>query len=196
MVRVIRVLSPHDQVELLLAARAIVHAAPLFRPTLPSGTPFQYRMTNCGDLGWTADRHGYRYVSVHPVTGAPWPTLPPLLQRIAAEVGGPRFSPQSCLLNVYRVGESLGWHQDRTEERFDRPIISISLGASGLFEVAGLTRPTARTKAEQWTLGSGDILVMSDDDRLRFHRAVDVIDSAHPLIPSGVRLNFTIRQVR
>ncbi len=56
------------QQEVLAAARAVVKQAPLFRPTMSSGQSFNYSMTNCGDLGWVADRHGYRYQQVHPHT--------------------------------------------------------------------------------------------------------------------------------
>ncbi len=197
MLRIIRVLSPHDQAELLRAARIVVGEAPLFRPRMPkTGAPFRYRMTNCGELGWIADRDGYRYVSTHPVTGRPWPAVPAILQRIAADVAGSPFIAQSCLVNVYQPGDGLGWHQDRTEERFDRPIISVSLGATGLFEVAGRSRPSSRTQTDRLMLTSGDVLVMNDEDRLRFHRAVDVVGAPVPLLPNGIRLNFTMRQVR
>lgn len=55
------------QQEILAAARVVVKQAPLFQPTMPSGQSFNYSMTNCGELGWVADKHGYRYHFANPL---------------------------------------------------------------------------------------------------------------------------------
>ena len=42
----------------------------------PGGYTMSVAMTNCGHLGWVSDRTGYRYTSVDPETGVPWPAMP------------------------------------------------------------------------------------------------------------------------
>lgn len=123
-------LTTEAQQEVLAAARTVVSKAPLFRPSMPgSGQSFSYSMTNCGELGWVADRDGYRYQSNHPVTGHSFPTMPQVIQELAIslakEVGNDDFRPESCLLNFYRKGQKLGLHQDNTEKNLSAPIISI-----------------------------------------------------------------------
>ncbi|MGE3627580.1 MAG: alpha-ketoglutarate-dependent dioxygenase AlkB, partial [Hyphomicrobiales bacterium] len=78
------------QRELLAGLRAVIDAAPLFTPVMPrSGRPFSVRMTNCGPLGWVSDREGgYRYQKRHPVTGRPWPLMPPMLHELWRAVSG------------------------------------------------------------------------------------------------------------
>ena len=95
------------QQEILAAARTVVGQAPLFRPTMPSGQSFNYSMTNCGKLGWVADRHGYRYQQTHPETFNLFPAMPQAIKNLAVEIaketGNELFQPQSCLLNLIIV---------------------------------------------------------------------------------------------
>lgn len=73
------------QVALVDEIREVVRQAPLYRPEMPrSSKPFSVRMTNCGALGWVADRSGYRYQDRHPVTGEPWPPFPTALSHCGA----------------------------------------------------------------------------------------------------------------
>ena len=75
-----RTLDASAQLTLVSALVDMVAEAPLFQPVMPrTGKPLSVMMTNCGALGWFADRAGYRYVTRHPVTGAPWPPIPPVL---------------------------------------------------------------------------------------------------------------------
>ena len=87
------------QQEVLAAARAVVKQAPLFRPSMPSGQSFNYSMTNCGELGWVADRHGYRYQQVHPHTFKVFPAMPQVIKTLAItlakETENDNFYPQS-----------------------------------------------------------------------------------------------------
>jgi alkylated DNA repair protein (DNA oxidative demethylase) len=64
---------------------------------------------------------------------------------LAKETGNDDFYPECCLINLYRKGEKLGMHKDTTEENKNAPIISISLGDSGIFILGGLMR-TDETK--------------------------------------------------
>ncbi len=184
------------QQEILAAARVVVKQAPLFRPTMPSGQSFNYSMTNCGDLGWVADRHGYRYQEIHPETFKVFPAMPQVIKDLAVEIaqetGNNDFSPQSCLLNFYSKDEKLGLHQDNTEENLSAPIISISLGDSGIFVLGGKHR---NDKTRQYIVQSGDVIVMGGESRNFFHAFKGTVPNTSKLLKNGGRLNLTIRQV-
>lgn len=102
------------QQEILAAARTVATQAPLFRLTMANGQSFNYSMTNCGDLGWVADRHGYRYQQVHPETLKVFPAMSHAIKNLAIEIaketGNKLFQPQSCLINFYSKGQKLGLH--------------------------------------------------------------------------------------
>ena len=75
------------QEALLADVRAILAAAPPFRPRMPrTGKPFSVKMSNCGALGWVSDENGYRYQPTHPETGRAWPAMPPRLVAIWASL--------------------------------------------------------------------------------------------------------------
>jgi alkylated DNA repair protein (DNA oxidative demethylase) len=188
-------LSPAAQRFLLREVMDVVKRAPLEYPCMPrSGRPFQYQMTNCGRLGWYADINGYGY-SPRQTNMKPWPEMPVAIEHLGRVFGGPDFDPQSCLINVYRMGQTLGWHQDKDEFRFDRAIVSVSLADTGEFRVAGLTRPRGNTSADDvYTLRSGDVLVMGGDDRMRYHCFTGITEQTQ-MLKRGGRVNLTIRQV-
>ncbi|MEF2546913.1 alpha-ketoglutarate-dependent dioxygenase AlkB [Aurantimonas sp. E1-2-R+4] len=186
-------LSRDDQVALLEAIRAVVAAAPLFQPVMPrTGKPLSVRMTNCGGLGWVADRAGYRYQPTHPVTGAPWPAMPPQLLRIWAEMSGFDHPPEACLVNFYETGTKMGLHQDRDEEDLAAPVVSISLGDDCLFRVGETTRGGRTTSIR---LQSGDIVVLGGEGRLAFHGVDRIYPATSALLKNGGRINLTLRRV-
>lgn len=186
-------LSRDDQVALLEAIRAVVAAAPLFQPVMPrTGKPLSVRMTNCGGLGWVADRAGYRYQPTHPVTGAPWPAMPPQLLRIWEEMSGFDHPPEACLVNFYETGTKMGLHQDRDEEDLAAPVVSISLGDDCLFRVGETTRGGRTTSIR---LASGDIVVLGDEGRLAFHGVDRIYPATSALLKNGGRINLTLRRV-
>ncbi len=186
-------LSSSDQESLLGAVRSVVAAAPLFTPVMPgTGKPFSVRMSNCGPLGWVSDRDGYRYQPSHPVTGAPWPPIPERLLRTWSEIAGYRHPPQACLINFYDASAKMGLHQDRDEDDFDAPVVSLSIGDTALFRIGGTRRgdPTRSFK-----LASGDGLVLSGETRLAFHGVDRIIAGTSNLIKEGGRINLTLRRV-
>jgi alkylated DNA repair protein (DNA oxidative demethylase) len=70
-----------DEQSLVEDIRAVVRQAPLYRPEMPrSGKPFSVRMTNCGTLGWVADKAGYRYQDTIRSPASPGRQSPQLLQ--------------------------------------------------------------------------------------------------------------------
>lgn len=184
----------HDaQAALLVALRAVLAAAPLFTPRMPkSGRPFTVRMSNCGPLGWISDASGYRYEPVHPETGKPWPAMPEPLFAVWKAVSHYPQPPQACLINFYGPTAKMGQHQDRDEQDFDAPVVSVSLGDSCLFRVGGRRRvdPT-----RSFRLNSGDVLVLGGSSRLAFHGVDRVYAGTSTLLPEGGRINLTLRRV-
>jgi alkylated DNA repair protein (DNA oxidative demethylase) len=186
-------LSRPAQEALLADLRAILAAAPLFTPRMPrSGKPFSVRMTNCGPLGWVSDVSGYRYQSHHPDTGTPWPAMPDIVRRAWSELSGYPHPPEACLINFYDGEARMGLHQDRDEEDFDAPVVSLSLGDTALFRYGGLDRrhPTTSLK-----LRSGDALVFGGPSRLIFHGVDRLYSGTSELLAEGGRVNLTLRKV-
>ncbi len=186
-------LSSSDQDYLLAAVRSVVETAPLFTPVMPkTGKAFSVRMSNCGPLGWVSDRVGYRYQRHHPVTGAPWPPIPDLLLRAWSDLSRYPHPPQACLINFYDAGAKMGLHQDRDEEDFTAPVVSLSLGDTALFRI-GSTKRGGPTRSLR--LASGDALVLGDAARLAFHGVDRIIAGTSKLLKDGGRINLTLRRV-
>ena len=178
--------------------RGVVRQAPLFVPAMPgTGKPMSVRMTNCGALGWVTDKdRGYRYQPDHPVTGRPWPAIPAMLADIWRETAQYDLEPEACLINHYDAGARMGLHQDRDEQDFAAPVVSISLGDDCLFRVGGPKRgdPTMSLR-----LASGDIVVIGGESRLAFHGVDRIYPGTSTLLrdwfPEGGRINLTLRRV-
>ena len=182
-----------QQQALLAALRRIFEAAPLFTPRMPrSGRPFTVRMSNCGRLGWVSDENGYRYQETHPVTGRPWPPMPDMLLAIWNDLARYPSPPEACLINFYHPTAKMGLHQDRDEEDFAAPVVSLSLGNSCLFRIGGSKRggPTRSIR-----LSSGDAIVLGGDARLAFHGVDRIVPGTSTLLPDGGRINLTMRRV-
>ena len=186
-------LDRNGQADLLAAVHAISAAAPPFTPRMPkSGRPFTVRMSNCGPLGWVSDQSGYRYQPTHPETGRPWPPIPATLLALWNALARHPDPPEACLINFYAPTAKMGLHQDRDEEDFAAPVVSISLGDSCLFRVGGLKR-SEPTRA--FRLSSGDVLVLGGGARLAFHGVDRVYAGTSSLLPEGGRINLTLRRV-
>src|ERR1700719_1818218 len=89
------------KVPAVLDAIELIEAAAPFRHLVtPGGFRMSVAMTNCGSLGWVSDRRGYRYDPRDPLSGRPWPPMPPVfveLARTAAQAGGfSAFAPDAC----------------------------------------------------------------------------------------------------
>jgi alkylated DNA repair protein (DNA oxidative demethylase) len=178
---------------LLQALRDVVARAPVYTPRMPkTGKPMSVRMTNCGPLGWVTDERGYRYQPTHPETGEPWPPIPDILLKAWAELGGYAHPPESCLVNYYGPTAKMGLHQDRDEQDFAAPVVSLSLGDTGLFRIGGTKRSDP---ARSLRLASGDGLVLAGDARLAFHGIDRIMPGTSTLLPEGGRINLTLRRV-
>ena len=174
------------------ALRQIIASAPLYVPCVQNGTPMSVRMTNCGSLGWLTDARGYRYEPNHPETGEPWPPMPEFLFKAWQGLSGYAHPPEACLVNVYGPAARMGLHQDRDEEDFSAPVVSLSLGDTCLFRVGGTKRsdPT-----HSFRLASGDALVLGGAARLAFHGVDRIMPGTSTLLPEGGRINLTLRRV-
>jgi alkylated DNA repair protein (DNA oxidative demethylase) len=148
-------------------------------------------MTNFGPLGWVSDAAGYRYETLHPVTGRPWPAIPAMTRDLWRALAGSDVDADCCLVNRYRAGARMGPHQDRDEADFSFPVISVSLGDTAIFRVGGATR-TAPSQSVR--LASGDVCVLAGDARLAFHGVDRIISGSSRLIEDGGRLNLTLRR--
>jgi DNA oxidative demethylase len=181
------------QQALLSDLRAAVAMAPLFQPVMPrTGKPFSVKMTNLGALGWVSDRAGYRYQALHPETGQPWPAIPDKVMDIWRKIADYPHDPEACLVNFYGAGTKMGLHQDKDEEDFAAPVVSISLGDSAVFRIGGTERGG---KTQSLKLHSGDVLVMGGPARLAFHGIDRVLPGTSSLLKDGGRINLTLRRV-
>jgi alkylated DNA repair protein (DNA oxidative demethylase) len=184
------------EAELLPALRAIVKQSPFRHLVTPGGHRMSVAMTNCGTAGWVSDRTGYRYDAIDPESKQPWPAMPPVLRRLAADAadqaGFDGFAPEACLINRYVPGAKLSLHQDKDELDFAAPIVSVSLGLPAIFLFGGLMRAdkTARYRVEH-----GDVVVWGGPSRLAYHGVAPLTDGEHPVM-GRQRINLTFRKVR
>jgi len=186
-------LSRDEQVALVDAVREVAAAAPLYRPEMPrTGKPLSVRMTNCGELGWVTDRSGYRYQPTHPVTGTPWPAIPPKLLEIWQDLAAFDHPPQACLVNFYEDTAKMGLHQDKDETDLSAPVVSVSLGDDCLFRVGETTRGGRTTSIR---LHSGDVVVLGGEGRLAYHGVDRIYPATSTLLKKGGRINLTLRRV-
>jgi alkylated DNA repair protein (DNA oxidative demethylase) len=179
---------------LFAALRQVESQAPWRHMTTPNGLQMSVAMTNCGTLGWTTDRHGYRYTRHDPLTGRAWPPLPDAFVELAcsaaAAAGFGAFAPDACLVNRYVPGARLSLHQDKDERDHAAPIVSVSLGLRATFLFGGHARSD---RAQRIALVHGDVVVWGGPDRLRYHGVLPLADAEHPRV-GAQRINLTFRK--
>lgn len=178
---------------LLDAVKIIETAAPFRHWATPGGFRMSVAMTNCGELGWVSDRRGYRYDACDPLSGRPWPPMPPIFSELArsgAQAGGfPGFAPDACLLNRYAPGARLTLHQDKDERDFTAPIVSVSLGLPAIFLFGGNARTDRHIRVP---LQHGDVVVWGGPARRHHHGVLALRDGRHEVL-GPQRLNLTLR---
>ena len=185
-----------EQAPALLESIATVESVSPFRQmVVPSGHTMSVAMTNCGDLGWITDRTGYRYTTRDPLTGKLWPSMPPsllqLAQNAASAAGFTDFTPNACLINRYAPGARLSLHQDKNEQDYSHPIVSVSLGLPATFLLGTLRRTDTPRRIR---IEHGDVLVWGGPARLIYHGVALIATGSHPLTGS-FRINITLRRV-
>ncbi|MGH9212527.1 MAG: alpha-ketoglutarate-dependent dioxygenase AlkB family protein [Acidimicrobiales bacterium] len=103
------------------------------------------------------------------------------------------YEPDAAILNFYAPAARLGLHQDG-EEPSSAPVVTISIGDTCTFRLAGVDRRTGPfTDVE---LHSGDLLVFGGPNRRIFHGVPKVLAGTAPTglgLPPG-RLSITLRE--
>jgi alkylated DNA repair protein (DNA oxidative demethylase) len=151
-------------------------------------------------LGWHWQPYAYSRTA-DDTDGAPVKPLPDDLialarQAVADTLGtdeASRYAPDAAIVNLYASGARLGLHQDG-EEPAPAPVVTISLGDTCVFRLAGVVRRTSPfTDVE---LRSGDLLVFGGVNRRIYHGVPKVLDGTGPArlgLPPG-RLSITVRE--
>jgi alkylated DNA repair protein (DNA oxidative demethylase) len=182
--------------DVITALREIITQAPFRRMFTPGGHQMSVAMTNCGSAGWVTDRSGYRYDGLDPDSGKPWPPMPPAFRELASQAGAEGgfadFAPDACLINRYTPGARMSLHQDKDEQDFAAPIVSVSLGLPATFLFGG---PKRADKPRRYRLAHGDVVVWGGPSRLFFHGVAPLADGEHVQM-GRQRINLTFRKVR
>lgn len=183
--------TPQEQANIVTSLREVAQVAPFFAPETARGRKMSVRMTSAGRVGWVTDRKGYRYEPHHP-EGMGWPEIPEAILDIWRALVGEERLPDSCLVNYYGEGARMGMHQDKDEGDFRWPVVSLSLGDSGLFRMGNVEKGG---KTESLWLDSGDVVVMGGEARLAYHGVDRIRFGSSSLLPKGGRINVTLRAV-
>ena len=171
--------------------------AGLRHPRVPSGHLMSVQSV-C--LGWHWLPYAYTRTA-DDTDGAPVKPLPAELVDLGREAvcdtfgaaAGRDYAPDAAIVNLYGPGARLGLHQDG-EEPSAAPVVTISLGDTCVFRLAGVDRRTGPfTDLE---LRSGDLLVFGGPSRRIYHGVPKVLDGTGSLglgLPPG-RLSITVRE--
>lgn len=172
----------------------VISAAPLRHMVTPRGFAMSVATSSCGALGWVSDKKGYRYAKEDPLTGKAWPAMPASFLALAtsatSETGFASFVPDACLINEYKVGARMSLHQDKDEQDFKQPIVSVSLGCTATFQFGALARSDKPIKI---LLNHGDVLVFGGASRLCYHGILPLKSGMHALLGAR-RMNMTFRK--
>lgn len=185
-----------DAGQLLGQISLLADRSPFRQMVTPGGYTMSVAMTNCGDVGWTTDSHGYLYSPIDPLTSQPWPAMPTIFRELSdaasKAAGYPGFAPDACLINRYAVGAKLSLHQDKDELNLQQPIVSVSLGLPAVFQFGGLKRndPLKRVMLEH-----GDVVVWGGASRLFYHGILPLKAGQHSAT-GEFRYNITFRHTR
>jgi alkylated DNA repair protein (DNA oxidative demethylase) len=171
--------------------------AGLRQPRVPSGHLMSVQSV-C--LGWHWRPYAYSRTA-DDTDGAPVKPLPDSLASLArsavADTLGPNaancYRPDAAIVNLYAPDARLGLHCD-AEEPSDAPVVTISLGDTGIFRLAGVDRRTGPFTDVQ--LRSGDLLVFGGVNRRIYHGVPKVLPGTGPVdlgLPPG-RFSITVRE--
>jgi alkylated DNA repair protein (DNA oxidative demethylase) len=177
--------------------RWAVPPAGLRHPRVPTGHLMTVQSV-C--LGWHWSPYAYSRTA-DDTDGAPVKPLPTtvidLSRRAVAETLGDAtaaaYAPDAAIVNLYGPGARLGLHRDG-EEPSEAPVVTISLGDTAIFRLAGVDRRTG--PFTDVALRSGDLLVFGGPSRRIYHGVPRVSAGTGPAglgLPPG-RLSITVRQ--
>ncbi|MCU1361047.1 MAG: putative repair protein [Ilumatobacteraceae bacterium] len=193
-------LDPQQQRDLVAQFREwAVPPAGLRHPRVPRGHLMTVQSV-C--LGWHWQPYAYTRTA-EDTDGAPVKPLPASLielsRRAVADSFGAdhpdalEYAPDAAIVNMYAPGAHLGLHQDG-EEPSAAPVVTLSMGDTCVFRMAGVDRRTQPfTDIE---LRSGDLLVFGGVNRRIYHGVPKVLDGTAPQglgLPPG-RVSITVRE--
>jgi alkylated DNA repair protein (DNA oxidative demethylase) len=142
-------------------------------------------------LGWHWSPYAYSRTA-DDTDGAPVKPMPDRIVRLG-RAAGEAYRPDAAIVNLYPPGARLGLHQDG-EEPSAAPVVTISVGDTGTFRMAGVDRRTGPFVDVE--LRSGDLLVFGGPNRRIFHGVPKVRPGTAPDgldLPPG-RLSLTLRE--
>jgi len=187
-------LTPEEQQALVADFREWARPpAGLRHPRVPAGHVMTVQSV-C--LGWHWSPYAYSRTA-DDTDGAPVKALPVEVDELSRRavrdtLGAVPFAPDAAIVNLYGEGARLGLHQDG-EEPAEAPVVTISLGDTCVFRMAGVERRTAPFVDVE--LRSGDLLVFGGPNRRIYHGVPKVHDGTGPAwldVPG--RLSITVRE--
>ena len=144
-------------------------------------------MTNCGPLGWVTDEAGYRYQSLHPHTGRPWPAMPRIVLDAWEALAGYRTLPKAASSTT--TGRQPGWGCTGPRRTRVRRTRGLALARRYcLFRIGGTKRNDPACTVR---LASGDAVVLGGEARLASTASTGSFP-ASSLLPEGGRINLTL----
>ena len=156
--------------EVMPAIEVIVATSPFRHMMTPGGFTMSVALTNCGALGWTTDRRGYRYTGVDPDTNEPWPAMPEGVRPVGArgcEGGRLRSFRARCLPGQsLHAGCAAFTTSGQERARLRRAHRVCVTGHAGHLPFGGHARTDPSVKVP---LIHGDVVVWGGPDRLRYH---------------------------
>jgi len=94
--------------------------------------------------------------------------------------------PNCSLINVYENEEStLGVHQDKDENDFSFPVVSISIGNKAIFNYG-----SSKKNLKKICLPSGSIVVLEDKSRLYYHSISKIFRNDNNIFYDGKNVNL------
>lgn len=94
------------------------------------------------------------------------PDMASLVEYFARVIGFRNYTAESAIVNYYRMNSTLSGHTDHSEVNSEAPLFSVSFGQTAIFLIGGLSRDDP---ADALFIRSGDVVVMSEGSRLRYH---------------------------
>jgi alkylated DNA repair protein (DNA oxidative demethylase) len=193
-------LSLIEQRELLEMARALFLSGHMSQPETgrynANGEPVKMRVRlGCWGCRWTL-HHGY----LPPVLPLPDRLAAIAEKAVSASVSRySGFGPDTCIVQHYFPGDSLGLHVDDSEDQAlieqGSPIVSLSIGDSCYFDLHPLSGGKIRLQ-----LQSGDAFVFGGQARSLIHGVPKILPGTAPIelgMQQGSgRLNFTLRRAK
>ncbi|KAJ2489507.1 hypothetical protein IWW37_003916 [Coemansia sp. RSA 2050] len=93
------------------------------------------------------------------------------------DYNGNLFASEAGIINYYDERATMAGHVDKTEEKMDAPLISLSIGLSCVYLIGGTTRDIEPTPI---VLHSGDVLAMCGESRMAYHGVPLVLADTTP----------------